>query len=697
MPQQNEPALFTLVRTGSLQTVRAYLSKYPKHERLPIQRDQTALHVAVEACFNTAHEFLQNDEADDEENRAYEARVQGLLCKMSALIENDPTALEHTNYRGETVVHMAAKGCDCRAAHRATEARVNLAVMQRLAGEERPSLWIRDDNDNTALHTAILCGNSRPAAWLLKQMHKVTTDGGVPPTYRKYDLLDEKNLDEYGPLPLLQHALRNNASRKFVKLILKTFPEAGRVGFEGKLPLVSSLENTISSRKLELILGSYPEALKIPSGDGDLPLHLAAMYYHDNGEQLPVLQLLVDSYPQALTTANVHGQWPLHCAMECEDTAQAGVLELPVVQALSNHNVAENRQWSTVRNTSSSSEVNNSQSSIESDVFGVPGLILSADSNETSAYETQVAQAGLEENENESECRPKELYHSDCYGDLPLHLACRRVSKITVEVVQWLLECNPFAVAAKNDYGHLPLHLAAAEAASGSKSEATVKIIQLLIKAYPNALWQPDDEGDVPLQCAVSNNAVAPEIVRCFLEQQDLSWKQLSDKNDHLKSDLEGYPYRTRRLYPSTNLQTRQTPLHFACVNGVSAAVIDLLIDHAPEAASQYDVFGHLPFHTALTSSFPNTDNNVSILRKLLYLSQQEHKVESSSFPVGEVKFSRATLPCTATGIPALFAACEQYRQSDSCTDSEDEECTSLDILRFLIERSPEIFAHRGS
>jgi ankyrin repeat protein len=218
-----------------------------------------------------------------------------------------------------------------------------------------------------------------------------------------------------------------------------------------------------------------------------------------------------------------------------------------------------------------------------------------------------------------------------------------------------------------NEYGHLPLHLAAATATSDN-----TECVRILLDAHPDALWQRDHEGDVPLQCAVGNDTVTPEFVGCLL---------VAPPKD---ADTSGYQH------PTENSETGQLPLHFACVSGASAKVLDQLIDYHPEALFHHDNEGNLPLHVALRNNAP-----VSNVQKL-HCAASKHKAtkeQHTRYGNAHPKSTTTTmLPSTLEGMPALFVACVAAANTDDNEPRPEEEAKALDVIRFLAEHSPDLF-----
>jgi ankyrin repeat protein len=263
-------------------------------------------------------------------------------------------------------------------------------------------------------------------------------------------------------------------------------------------------------------------------------------------------------------------------------------------------------------------------------------------------------------------CKYLSLCHRDSYGEIPLHIACRGLTSCSFEIISWLLERYPESASSRNKFGHLPMHLLAASEGHDADDDTIERCFNLLLKAYPSALYTQDNEGDIPLQCLLTHSNILPGLMRCLINNMT----RITDENFYLMEN----PY------------TRHLPLHTACLNGLySIDVMNQLVSLYPEALLHFDVDGLLPFHIALESPENCT---VVILETLLYRPAKD--APNTAWQ------QSATLPCTAEGIPALFFACENAKGLDESKSDDDRElydCEVLDTIRFLVERSPELFA----
>lgn len=417
--EDKEPALFSLIRNTRVEAVQWYLDRFPMVSQLPTTPHTSALMVAVQACFDTAQAWQ-----DETDNQSMEDALN-ILCQVAA--HSDLSfSKDETN---ATVFHWVASYGE----GRTTQALVSAAVTECLITvmSDESVLWqTGTEHHELALHAAVRSRNYGVATSLLHRMAEAP-----------YEAFHHgRNKASEAKIPLLQWALMHHVSSRFLVDVVELFPQAASIlGPERKLPLITALEHCYPVRKIDALVRANRQALTVATGDGDLPLHLAASYY-EGTNALPVLQYLVEADRTALTVPNCHGQWPLHCAME----NQGLPLTLTLLELLAGPQM---------------------------DKYSV-----------------------------EDPCFPA-LQQADSYDELPLHICCRRLdNRIALE---WLLERSPpDAIQSPNRHGHLPLHLAAAAANIDDVANAT-KMISCIVQAYPEALYAPDSDGDLPLHCAV--------------------------------------------------------------------------------------------------------------------------------------------------------------------------------------------------
>jgi ankyrin repeat protein len=642
---QEEPSIFKLIRNTevSIDAVRLYLEHYPKRLKLPVYQNETVLSVAVNACFAVGTAELEG--GDVHESLVHQLNVLQIVAEHASLFEI---------LNGKTIFHVTLSTTDGEedaptALHILVANAVLTILLDQLKSKDHCSLlFVRDGlKYQLAVHMAIHHHDDKAARKLLNAMSKGCT------SYEDYDFLEDGRRT-----PLLHESLYFSPSSKLLILILTLFPEAAsKPDSDGMLPIILALERSLPARKLRLILEANPAALSVPTGDGDLPLHLAAMYYP---QQQDVLELFIQNSPSALMTTNCHDQLPLHCAMEYQNVKDEPYALRPtnliVVQLLSNHLLSEeegDESEGTFDQPSTSATSCSLSSSFSALSINDTGIHTSQCKDQKTIDLAHCNSPSSGNNLNGASA----LYHKDCYGELPIHIACRRLTTQSFEILSWLLECYPESAAETNDFGHLPMHLLAASESHCANDDLIQECFELLWSANPNALYTPDDEGDVPLQCLVTHSCVSPVLLQCIFEKASGDGNILGSMENRLTGDL---------------------PLHTACLNGNFADhVLDPLLAFDPSAVLHYDYKGYLPFHIALQGQNKCT---VAVLKKLLYRKEDSTLHSCPSY--------RSTLPSCADGVPALFVACENALPSDDRTDIE-----SLDIICFLVENSPELFA----
>ena len=156
---------------------------------------------------------------------------------------------------------------------------------------------------------------------------------------------------------------------------------------------------------------------------------------------------------------------------------------------------------------------------------------------------------------------PDSIRGRDIFGDLPLHVACRKPDLF--QAIQYLVEQDPGALHISNNHGALPIHLACQSGASlravkylveendgdatlgacdsngflplhslcGS-AESTLEMIEYLTKAHPAALWTRNSNGALPLHvfCDSPNPSLKP--VECLIKAHPAALSTRNHRGD---------------------------------------------------------------------------------------------------------------------------------------------------------------------
>lgn len=198
---------------------------------------------------------------------------------------------------------------------------------------------------------------------------------------------------------------------------------------------------------LQFLLKVNPNAAKIPTGTGELALHLCCQNHFCT---VLIVDLLVKAYPEALKigTQNKKRQLPLHLACERRYFRRL-----------------ESSKSSKKKGGSTCSEVSSS-SSCSSDM--VIRFLVRKYAESVTIYDTK--------------------------GELPLHTAIRGYQ--SDETVKFLLSVFPESIQFVEDTGRTALHICVACAMPD------MAILQLLLQADATATTVVDDHGKTPLQYA---------------------------------------------------------------------------------------------------------------------------------------------------------------------------------------------------
>lgn len=180
----------------------------------------------------------------------------------------------------------------------------------------------------------------------------------------------------------------------------------------------------------------------------------------------------------------------------------------------------------------------------------------------------------------------------------PIHLAVKNGS---LPLVQLLLHCFPEGAKPRGgDIDETPLHLAA--------RNGETEILECLLRVWPEGSRYRNWYGDTPLHSAINNGHLSATNL-LLKRRPDL----IHDTTRggyyplHLAARM-GHRRLVKRLLAvspvSVQLRTLDgsTPLHVAATAGADSMipVIDLLLQHWPEAAHAYDDAGLTPIHKAI-------------------------------------------------------------------------------------------------
>jgi len=177
-----------------------------------------------------------------------------------------------------------------------------------------------------------------------------------------------------------------------------------------------------------------------------------------------------------------------------------------------------------------------------------------------------------------------------------------------IDVIQLLIELNPDAVTSGRT---LPLHNACGH------RNPSIDIIQLLLTHYPESISVPNmgNMHNLPLHIALRKEAPDEEVVMALLDHFEDGAKHITTYGNlplHLACSnsaslavlerlVEIYP---RGLY--TRSEFGEIPLHIACMDlgsGSSLEIVKFLVELYPESAQYKGFNGSLPLHFAASSA----------------------------------------------------------------------------------------------
>ncbi|KAK1734535.1 ankyrin repeat domain-containing protein [Skeletonema marinoi] len=209
-------------------------------------------------------------------------------------------------------------------------------------------------------------------------------------------------------------------------------------------------------------------------------------------------------------------------------------------------------------------------------------------------------------------------------GDYEFFLEACYNERVTVGIIQYLLEYFPVAISDADEDGHLPLHLAC------QNPNVTPEIIQLLVDAAPDSLRSVTNNGHVPLHYFCDSkdedDRKAMQILKLLIERQ-------SDAVRHVDNDgflpihhacAERSPEFCRLLveaYPGSEGMSDSNgmlPLHFACMTN-TVATVEYLYKLYPDAIKHTTTDGYYPVHFAMKGA-ERRDNPIAAVGDVKYL-----------------------------------------------------------------------------
>lgn len=362
------------------------------------------------------------------------------------------------------------------------------------------------------------------------------------------------------------------------------------------MPLLCALENKASVEVVRFLVEKDPECLHLEQYKlGKTPLHVAA----SNGADVSVVQYLLSKKPETIAEKDAWGKTPLACACAAATDTNDGNEE--------------------------------GEYCVETNTAAVLEVLMD----------------------------PARIVEPDRGGMLPLHIAC--AAGASIENIELLMDEYPDAIRVPDNNGRYPLHAAC------SKTTVSEELLEMLVTAYPDALRTFDKMGAVPLHIAIQRKASSEAILYLIqVEQGAVRTREASTRMyplhlacrygadmTILEKLIEIYPVAidavdgkgntifhlacndrlltvelAEWLLDKTSEDTirmvneeQSLPLHLAVHHRSPMPVLQLLIDHYPEALICKDKAGNVPLHKAF--------QNWTAVPVLVRLAQENHRALS--------------------------------------------------------------------
>lgn len=344
------------------------------------------------------------------------------------------------------------------------------------------------------------------------------------------------------------------------------------------------MENKPTLEVATFLVDQDPEAMTLEHYKlGKTPLHVAA----GRGASVEVVQFLMRKRPEAVADKDAWGKSPLACVCALSDQEESD----PNVAAVFYLLIDPARICEPDRGgmlplhiaCASGAALGN----VEMLLDEYPDAIRLPDKNGRLPFHAACTNPSVSVDllDMLATAFPGALRTFDNLGAVPLHIAIQR--KLPTEIILFLIEKEEGAVRTREASSKMyPIHLAAR---AGSDAE----VVEKLADIYPFAIESVDAKGNTVFHVACMHRQLTVEFAEMLLE----------------KCSYET----TRKVNEDQSL-----PLHLAVQSRAPMPVLQLLIDHYPEALICKDKKGNVPLHKAFQTT---TEMHV-----LVRLAQQNHK-----------------------------------------------------------------------
>jgi ankyrin repeat protein len=150
---------------------------------------------------------------------------------------------------------------------------------------------------------------------------------------------------------------------------------------------------------------------------------------------------------------------------------------------------------------------------------------------------------------------PQALRMMNNQGETPLNLACQRADDMPSDVIKALIDPYPESICIADQHGETPLHIVC--------EDGPERIIRLLLTKCPEAAQKQNPMQQTPLHLLCerpSETQVCVETIKMAIDCFPDALTMTDSGND--------------------------TPLHAACVHGISSDVLELLVKRGPKVLS---------------------------------------------------------------------------------------------------------------
>ena len=401
-----------------------------------------------------------------------------------------------------------------------------------------------------------------------------------------------------------------------IERLINVCPETAGWSNKGHLtPLMDTCEHEfVPPEIIQLLLSVDEKVAYVCDKTGKSAL---AKYGESSGKSLAVARLLLDACPASLLYRDSDGCTPLH---RPSFELNVNLVESMLLRDESVASIADNKGLLPLHRACQRSKNTN-----ENGVFSrleVIRLLLDAypegcmETNDKGMAPIHFASArnpNLDIIQSICETQPDCLVLQDKLGWTALHHTCSLPD--CGEIVAYLLEVNPGLAKIKTKKEDTALHKAAS-------ANTSTQVVQNLVDLYPPAILERNDYGFTPLHVLCRAEQPSVDLIRIIGDANQDVLNMTTNANEfpinlvclrpRVSIDAVRYFLEKSDVEMSfANPKTGNTPLHDACLRGLSSEVIEFIAEERPSWAIATNTQMQTPLHLVCKVMAATTDIRV--------------------------------------------------------------------------------------